>query len=75
MVPGVETKLSAKLSVGECSNLMWGVFSMVGDSIVDGTVWRGMCVLGNMRLPSIDVCSRLAHGDRTLWPSWWMSQD
>lgn len=25
MVPGVETKLSARLSTGECSNLMWGV--------------------------------------------------
>jgi hypothetical protein len=29
MEPGVETKLSARLSVGECSNLMWGVFDMM----------------------------------------------
>jgi len=29
MVPGVETKLSARLSAGECSNLIWGVFDMV----------------------------------------------
>jgi hypothetical protein len=30
MEPGVETKLSAKLSAGECSNLMLGVFDMMG---------------------------------------------
>jgi hypothetical protein len=28
MVPGVETKLSARLSAGECSNLMFGVVDM-----------------------------------------------
>lgn len=27
--PGVESKLSARLSAGECSNLMRGVFDMV----------------------------------------------
>jgi hypothetical protein len=29
MVPGVETKLSARLSAGECSNLIWGESDML----------------------------------------------
>jgi hypothetical protein len=80
MVPGVETKLSARLSTGECSNLMWGVVD-----IFDGLFRESRCMVqvvacsvrigGMVRLPSIDVCSRLAHGGRTLWPSLWMSQE
>jgi len=30
MAPGVEMKLSARLSAGECSNLIWGVVDMMG---------------------------------------------
>jgi hypothetical protein len=37
-VPGVETKLSARLSAGECSNLMCGVVSIVKVCIGDGFV-------------------------------------
>jgi len=37
-VPGVETKLSARLSAGECSNLMCGVGSIVNVYIGDGLV-------------------------------------
>ena len=31
VVPGVDTKLSAKLSAGECSNLMCGVVEDIVD--------------------------------------------
>lgn len=35
-VPGVETKLSARLSAGECSNLMCGWESIVNVYVGDG---------------------------------------
>lgn len=37
-VPGVETKLSARLSAGECSNLISVVCSIVNVYIGDGVV-------------------------------------
>jgi hypothetical protein len=62
--PGVEMKLSAKLSTGECSYLIWGVVSISIDFeslavwisllSVGGRVWGGFCgvsLLGNLGGP------------------------
>ena len=71
IVPGVETKVSAMLSVGECSNLMLGVFDMMVDSrSVDGIVVdaAGVCCWGWFEIQPSDVCRQPDHGDRTLWP-------
>lgn len=38
-VPGVEVKLSAKLSVGESSNLIWGVVDIVKDECNIILIW------------------------------------
>jgi hypothetical protein len=39
MVPGVDTKLSARLSAGECSNLMCGVFDMFDNDRCRNVLW------------------------------------
>lgn len=71
--PGVEMKLSAKLSTGECSYLIWGVVAIAIDFGLFGGV--GLCLwmvkveygvlrvvpIGESSLPSIDVCTGLAH--------------
>lgn len=81
--PGVETKLSAKLSTGECSYLMCGVVAIAIEvsgglgslgvcgcvrgcafsSISDFMAERVNSLLGNVEVPSIEVCTGLVHID------------
>jgi len=79
-VPGVETKLSARLSAGESSNLMCGVGSIVKVYIGDGFVCLLIFVAWNVVDWEITRTSRIAVTqymyavewpilNLTLWPS------